>query len=147
MIDSRTAPYAALVLRVTLGALFLAHAGLKFFVFTPAGTAKFFGSLGFPPELAYLVISVEVLSGIALILGVWTRYAALAGIPVLLGAIFTVHAAAGFFFTNPKGGWEFPAFWALALVAQAMLGDGAFALRPSRDVEAASGQLSAAPSR
>jgi putative oxidoreductase len=147
MIDSRTAPYAALVLRVTLGALFLAPASLKLFVFTPAGTAKFFGSLGFPPEFAYLVMTVEVLSGIALILGVWTRYAALAGIPVLLGAIFTVHGAAGFFFTNPKGGWEFPAFWAIALVAQALLGDGAFALRPSRDVEAASGQLSAAPSR
>lgn len=147
MIDSRTAPYAALVLRVTLGALFLAHAGLKLFVFTPAGTAKFFGSLGFPPELAYLVMTVEVLSGIALVLGVWTRYAALAGIPVLLGAIFTVHGAAGFFFTNPKGGWEFPAFWAIALVAQALLGDGAFALRPSRDVEAANGQLSVAPSR
>lgn len=147
MIDSRTAPYAALALRVTLGALFLAHAGLKLLVFTPAGTAKFFGSLGFPPELAYLVMTVEVLSGIALILGVWTRYAALAGVPVLLGAIFTVHGAAGFFFTNPKGGWEFPAFWAIALVAQALLGDGAFALRPSRDVEAANGQLSAAPSR
>lgn len=147
MIDSRTAPYAALVLRVTLGALFLAHAGLKLLVFTPAGTAKFFGSLDFPPELAYLVMTVEVLSGIALILGVWTRYAALAGIPILLGAIFTVHGAAGFFFTNPKGGWEFPAFWAIALVAQALLGDGAFALRPSRDVEAANGQLSAAPSR
>jgi putative oxidoreductase len=147
MIDSRTAPYAALVLRVTLGALFLAHAGLKLFVFTPAGTAKFFGSLGFPPELAYVVMTVEVLSGVALILGVWTRYASLAGIPVLLGAIFTVHGAAGFFFTNPKGGWEYPAFWAIALVAQALLGDGAFALRPSRDVEAASGQLSGAHSR
>lgn len=147
MIDSRTAPYAALVLRVTLGALFLAHAGLKLFVFTPAGTAKFFGSLGFPPELAYLVMTVEVLSGIALILGVWTRYAALIGIPVLLGAIFTVHGAAGFFFTNPKGGWEFPAFWAIALVAQSLLGDGAFALRPSRDVEAADARLSVAPSR
>jgi putative oxidoreductase len=147
MIDSRTAPYAALVLRVTLGALFLAHASLKLFVFTPAGTAKFFGSLGFPPELAYLVMTVEVLSGIALILGVWTRYAALAGIPVLLGAIVTVHGANGFFFNNPNGGWEYPAFWAIALVAQALLGDGAFALRPSRDVEAASGQLSVAPSR
>ena len=147
MIDSRTAPYAALVLRVTLGALFLAHAGLKLFVFTPAGTAKFFGSLGFPPELAYLIMTVEVLSGVALILGVWTRYAALAGIPILLGAIFTVHGAAGFFFTNPKGGWEFPAFWAIALVAQALLGDGAYALRPSRDVAAANGQLSAAHSR
>ncbi|WP_439369971.1 DoxX family protein [Bradyrhizobium sp. DASA03120] len=147
MIDSRTAPYAALVLRVTLGALFLAHASLKLFVFTPAGTAKFFGSLGFPPELAYLIMTVEVLGGVALILGVWTRYAALAGIPILLGAIFTVHGAAGFFFTNPKGGWEFPAFWAIALAAQALLGDGAHALRPSRDVHAAGGQLSAAHSR
>jgi len=147
MIDSRTAPYAALVLRVTLGALFLAHASLKLFVFTPAGTAKFFGSLGMPGEVAYLVIAVEVLSGIALILGVWTRYAALAGIPILLGAIFTVHGAAGFFFTNPKGGWEYPAFWAIALVAQALLGDGAYALRPSRDAETLSGQLSGAHSR
>ncbi|GLR86202.1 LysR family transcriptional regulator [Bradyrhizobium iriomotense] len=146
MIDSRTAPYAALVLRVTLGALFLAHASLKFFVFTPAGTAKFFGSLGFPPELAYLVMTVEVLSGVALILGVWTRYAALAGIPILLGAIFTVHGAAGFFFTNPKGGWEFPAFWAIALLAQALLGDGAYALRPSRQ-DGAVGELSGAHSR
>jgi len=147
MIDSRTSPYAALVLRVTLGALFVAHASLKLFVFTPAGTAKFFGSLGFPPEVAYVVMTAEVLSGVALILGIWTRYAALAGIPVLLGAIFTVHGAAGFFFTNPKGGWEFPAFWAIALAAQALLGDGAYALRPSRDVEAASGQLSGAHSR
>lgn len=147
MIDSRTAPYAALVLRVALGVLFLAHSSLKLFVFTPAGTAKFFGSLGLPAELAYVVIAVEVLSGIALILGVWTRYAALAGIPILLGAIFTVHGASGFFFSNPKGGWEFPAFWAIALLAQALLGDGAYALRPSRSSDAVGGQLSGAASR
>jgi len=48
MIDSRTAPYAALILRIALGILFLAHAGLKVFVFTPAGAAQFFGSLGLP---------------------------------------------------------------------------------------------------
>ena len=75
MINSRTAPYAALLLRVSLGLLFLAHAGLKFFVFTPAGTAKFFGSVGLPPGLAYVVIAAEVLGGIALILGLWTRIA------------------------------------------------------------------------
>jgi putative oxidoreductase len=146
MIDYRTAPYAALVLRVTLGALFLAHAGLKLFVFTPAGTAKFFGSHGFPPELAYLVMTVEVLSGVALILGVWTRYAALAGVPILLGAIVMVHGSAGFFFTNPKGGWEFPAFWLVGLVSQALLGDGAYALRPSHETAAAA-QLNAVHSR
>ena len=131
MIDSRTAPYAALLLRVSLGALFLAHAGLKFFVFTPAGAAKFFGSVGLPPALAYLTITAEVLGGIALILGLWTRIAAIAVVPILLGAIYTVHGAAGFFFTNAHGGWEFPAFWTIALIVQALLGDGAYALRLS----------------
>jgi putative oxidoreductase len=132
MIDSRTAPYAALLLRVSLGVLFLAHAGLKFFVFTPAGTAKFFASVGMPAELAYLVIPAEVLAGVALILGVWTRAVALAAMPILLGAIFTVHGPAGFFFTNPHGGWEYPAFWTVALLVQALLGDGAYALRATR---------------
>jgi len=131
MIDSRTAPYAALLLRVSLGLLFLAHAGLKFFVFTPAGTAKFFESVGLPPALAYVTIAVEVLGALALILGLWTRIAAIVVLPILLGAIFTVHGAAGFFFTNPHGGWEFPAFWSVALIVQALLGDGAYALRVS----------------
>ena len=128
MIDARTAPYAALLLRLSLGGLFLAHAGLKLIVFTPAGTAKFFLSLGLPPALAYVTIAVEVIAGIALILGLWTRVAAVVVIPILLGAIVTVHGAAGFFFTNANGGWEFPAFWAVALAVQALLGDGAYAL-------------------
>ncbi|PVE24960.1 LysR family transcriptional regulator [Microvirga sp. KLBC 81] len=129
MIDTRTAPYAALILRVTLGALFLAHAGLKIFVFTPAGTAQFFGSLGLPGFLAYVVILAEVVGGVALIAGFYARWAALALIPILLGAIFTVHGPAGFFFSNPNGGWEFLAFWIVALLAQALLGEGAYALK------------------
>jgi len=137
MIDSRTAPYAALLLRVTLGVLFLAHAGLKIFVFTPAGTAAFFGSVGLSPALAYLVIAVEVLGGIALILGLWTRFVAVALTPILLGAIFTVHSGAGFFFNNANGGWEYPAFWTVALVVQALLGDGAYDLRSSSAVVSA----------
>ena len=130
MIDTRTAPYGALLLRLALGGLFLAHAGLKVFVFTPAGTAAFFGQLGLPPALAYVTILWEVVGALALILGVWTRIAALALVPVLLGTIFTVHGAAGFFFNNPNGGWEFPAFWIVALVVQALVGDGAHALKP-----------------
>jgi putative oxidoreductase len=137
MIDNRTAPYAALILRVTLGVLFLAHAGLKVFVFTPAGAAQFFGSLGLPPALAYLTILVETVGGLALILGFYTRWVSLALIPVLLGAIAFVHGPAGFFFNNPNGGWEYLAFWIAALVAQALLGDGALAVR--------TGSLKAAP--
>jgi putative oxidoreductase len=132
MIDTRTAPYAALLLRVTLGGLFLVHLALKFFVFTPAGTAAFFGKVGLPPALAYVVMSAEFLGGIALILGVWTRLVALLLTPILLGAIFTVHGAAGFFFNNANGGWEYPAFWIVALIVQALLGDGPYALRPLR---------------
>src|SRR6478735_4758458 len=133
MVDTRTAPYAALILRVTLGTLFLAHAGLKIFVFTPAGAAQFFGSLGLPPALAYITILIETIGGLALIAGFYTRWAALALVPVLLGAIVTVHGPAGFFFNNPNGGWEYLALWIVALVAQALLGDGAYALSARSD--------------
>ncbi len=146
MIDTRTAPYAALLLRLSLGTLFLAHAGLKLFVFTPAGTAQFFGSVGLPPALAYVTIAAEVGGGIALILGLWTRAVAVAVTPILLGAIFAVHGAAGFFFTNANGGWEFPAFWAIALIVQALLGDGAYALRAWRSDNLA-GELAGTYSR
>src|SRR5260370_15346643 len=110
MIDTRTAPYAALLLRVSLGLLFLAHASIKLFVFTPAGTAKFFASVGVPPDLAYVVMTAEGLSGIALVLGLWTRVVAIAATPILLGAIFTVPCAAGFLFTHPHRGWVIPPY-------------------------------------
>ncbi len=133
MIDNRTSPYAALLLRISLGILFLAHAGLKFLVFTPAGTAQFFGKLGLPPALAYLVIAAEAVGAAALILGIWPRLVALALAPILLGAIATVHGPAGFFFTDPNGGWEYPAFWIIGLVSLALAGDGAHALLPTPD--------------
>ena len=126
------ADLAATILRVSTGGLFLAHAWLKLAVFTPAGTAAFFESLGFPGFLAYLVIAAELAGGVALIAGVWTRWVSLALVPVLLGSIYAPHGAAGFFFDSQGGGWEFPAFWAITLVAQSLLGDGAFAVKRSR---------------
>ena len=126
------ADLAATILRVSMGILFLAHAGLKLFIFTPAGTAGYFASLGLPGPLAYLVIAAELVGGLALILGVYSRWVSLALVPILLGSIYVPHGAAGFFFSNEGGGWEFPAFWAVALVVQALLGDGAFALKRAR---------------
>ncbi len=128
MIDTKTAPYAVLLLRVSLGVLFLAHAGLKFFVFTPAGAAGFFQSLGLPGVLAHITIAAEVLGALALIVGFHTRVAALAMLPILVGAIVFVHGHNGWLFSNENGGWEFPAFWALALIVQALAGNGAYAL-------------------
>lgn len=126
--SASNADLAATLLRVTSGVWFLLHAGLKIFVFTPAGTAGFFESIGLPAFLAYVVIVAELVGGLALIAGYKTRIVALGLSVILLGSIYTPHFAAGFFFSNPNGGWEFPAFWALTLWALALLGDGAYAL-------------------
>ena len=125
---SNSADLAAFVLLVTSGVLFLLHAGLKIFVFTPAGTAGFFQSIGLPGPLAYLVILIEVLGAIALIVGYKVRIVAPVLAVLLVGTIVTVHGAAGFFFSNQNGGWEYPAFWAITLIATALLGDGAYSI-------------------
>lgn len=131
MIDTRTAPYAALLLRVSLGVMLLAHGLLlKVFTFTIPGTVGYFESIGYPGFFAYLVMLGEIGGGIALILGVWTRWISLALLPILIGATLQ-HAGNGWVFSAANGGWEFPAFWTITLVVQALLGDGAYAWRPS----------------
>ncbi|MEW6689503.1 MAG: DoxX family protein [Pseudomonadota bacterium] len=127
MIDSRTAPYAALVLRLALGVMFIAHALLKYAVFTLPGTAKFFVSLGLPAPLAYLTFFAELAGGALILAGAGSRWVAAALIPVLLGATWA-HAGNGWLFTAPNGGWEYPAFLAAAALVQSLLGDGKFAV-------------------
>jgi len=131
MIDPRTASWGALLLRASLGVMFIAHALLKFFVFTLPGTAKFFVALGFPGPLAYIVFTAELVGGAMLVLGVYARWVALALVPILIGAT-TVHWGNGWVFDAKGGGWEYPVFWAVALVVQFLIGDGAFALKRSR---------------
>lgn len=127
MIDQRTAPYAATLLRTSLGVMFIAHALLKLVVFTLPGTAQFFGSLGFPGWTAYLVFAAELVGGVLLIAGYQTRVVALAMVPILLGATY-VHAGNGWLFTAKNGGWEYPLFLTVAAIVQALLGDGAYAI-------------------
>ncbi len=130
MNDARQIAAAALLLRLALGTMFVAHALLKYFVFTLPGTAQFFESLGLPGVLGYATFAAELVGGMLLILGVKTRVVALALLPVLLGATW-VHSGNGWLFSAPKGGWEYPAFWTITLIVQALLGDGAYALRPA----------------
>lgn len=131
MIDVFTAPYAALLLRIALGVLFLAHGLTKVFVFKPAGTVAYFKSLGLPSIFAYLSMIGEVGGGIALVLGILPRYVALLLIPLVIGTIVIVHGKNGWMFNNKDGGWEYPAFWAVALFVQFLLGDGEWAVLPS----------------
>lgn len=131
MIDSRTAPYAAFVLRISLGLMFVAHALLKLFVFTLPGTVQFFQSLGLPGLLAYVVFAAELVGGVLLIAGIGSRWVAAALVPLLLGTVWA-HAGNGWLFSAPNGGWEYPVFLTAAAIVQALLGDGAFALSALR---------------
>ncbi len=125
------AAYGALVLRLSLGLVLLAHGlWLKIGVFGLAGTMGYFGSIGYPPVLGAVVALGETAAGLALVLGVLVRPAALAVLPILLGATWQ-HAGNGWLFTASGGGWEFPAFLAAAALAQALLGAGAHAWRPA----------------
>jgi putative oxidoreductase len=128
MLYTQTAPYGALILRLSLGVMFIAHALLKLVVFTLPGTVQFFESLGYPGFLAYVVFGAELAGGALLVLGLYTRWVSLALIPILIGAAL-VHVPNGWVFSAPNGGWEYPVFLVVASAVQALLGDGALALR------------------
>ena len=128
MNNIKSTQYAALILRLSLGIMFLAHAGLKYFTLTLAGTAGYFQSLGLPGAIAYVTFFTELAAGMMLVSGFYVRWAAAAAIPILAGTILFVHGSAGWLFSNPGGGWEYSAFLMAASTAQILLGDGAFAL-------------------
>ena len=137
MIDLATAPYAVLLLRWCLAAMFIAHAMLKWRVFTIPGTIKYFESLGLPGWFAYATITAELGGAACLLVGIYPRYVALLLVPLMLGTIIKVHGKNGWLFSNKDGGWEYPAFWTAALVAVFLLGDGAATLLASPPFAAA----------
>ena len=128
--------YAALVLRIGLGTMFIAHGLLKVLVYTLPGAAGFFEQVGFPGWTAYVVTFAEIGGGLLLLAGIGVRAVSLALISVLAGAL-VVHFGSGWVFSNPNGGWEYPAFLIVASVVQALLGPGKFAVRlPQRSTAA-----------
>ena len=105
-----TTDIAALVARLSLGVMFLAHGLMKFVTFTLPGTYAFFESVGFPGWTAYVVSPAEVLAGVALVAGFRTRLVALLSLPILLGATHLLagltsltfhHSASGVSLNNP----------------------------------------------
>jgi putative oxidoreductase len=132
-IDERLSPYGALILRVGLGTMWIAHSLLKWFVFTIPGFATWLGTQGLPAAFAWPVFILEVVGGLAIVLGIYGRYAALLLIPILLGATW-IHFPNGWVFSNQGGGWEFPVFLVIGSLAYGLIGDGAFALKSKREL-------------
>jgi putative oxidoreductase len=130
-IDQRTGPYAALLLRVTLGVLFLAHLYWKFAVLD-GGFNRWWGNFatnGYPWFVPYYVISAEFVGALCLIPGIYTRWAALYAVPMMFGAAHFWLTRKGFYFTAAGG--ELPLLWGTMLIVQVILGDGAWAARAS----------------
>ena len=121
--------YGTALLRISLGIIFIAHSlYLKLIVFTLPGTVGFFESIGLPASLAYITFAAEAIGGVALVLGLYARWAALSLIPIALGATWA-HSGAGWVFSNAGGGWEYPLFLAIAAAVVALQGNGSLALQ------------------
>jgi putative oxidoreductase len=129
--------YGATVLRLFLGVTFVMHAYLALVIYTPAGAAAFNAKMGIPlPEVAaWFTILAHGLGGLMMILGLWTRWAALANLPVMLGALVFVHLSQGYFLKGvlvgsapQAAGYEYVLLIVGATLAQVLLGGGALAI-------------------
>ncbi len=126
--NKSVAEWGLVALRVVVGLVFLIHGGQKLFMFGFGGTAGFLGSVGVPLPMvaAIVVIAVEFLGGLALLLGLGTRYvAALLAVDMLV-ALLMVHLPAGFFVSN--GGYEFVLTLLAASAFFALAGAGTWSL-------------------
>lgn len=119
---------AALILRVPVGLILAAHGAQKLFGWFGgnglAGTAGWMSSIGIEPGylMAILAGSAEFFGGLALILGLLTRPAAVAAAFTMLVAIFSVHISNGLFAAN--NGYEYALTLMVALIALAVQGGG-----------------------
>jgi len=123
------ASYGAMLLRLILGVVYIMHAYLALVVYGPSGMIAYQVKAGVPfPEIAswYLILA-HGLGGILLVLGIYTRWAALANIPAMVGAIAFVHLKNGFW--AHQNGYEYPLVLLVATLACAMIGGGALSLK------------------
>ena len=127
MADTRWRDYGITILRIGVGIVFFMHGWLKISAFGLHGTTGFFTQVGvpMPSVLAPLIIALELVGGVAVILGVFTRVFALGFMIDVLGAIYFTKVGGGFF--APKG-CELELTLAIASAALVLTGSGAVAL-------------------
>ena len=119
--NSRAADWGLVPLRLVVGLVFVVHGAQKLFVFGLGGAAGFMAKVGIPLPFvaAVVVMAVEILGGLALILGLGTRVAAALLAFEMLVAILTVRLKMGF-----VGGYEFELTLLAASLSLVLLGAG-----------------------
>ena len=127
-IDNKYGATGIMLLRVALGIMWIAHALLKWFVFTIPGFAGWLDSQGLPVSMAWPVFLMELIGGIMILLGFYGRYVSAILVPIMFVALST-HFTNGWIHTSEGGGWEYPMFLIIASIAHVLIGDGQFALR------------------
>jgi len=143
--DRNAQQYGAFLLRLLLGALFVAHLYWKLAII-PGGIGGWYANLlrnGYPWFVPAYVLSAEIAGALLLIPGILTRWVALYAVPMMIGAAQFWLARKGFYFT--AAGAELPLVWLALLLIQAVLGDGAFALVRSPSLTAAAKWLRREP--
>src|SRR5690348_13640731 len=121
ILDRKRAPFALLVLRVALGAMFLQHVMGIVFGYVPPDVSQLFA---LPAGVSPYALAWDAVIGLALLYGLWGRLAAIAGAATLSVTVIQAHGATA---TSPFA-WQFPVFWIAALLAFALAGDGAYPL-------------------
>jgi putative oxidoreductase len=130
VVDATYAPYGLALLRVAIGIDWIAHAFLKIFRGMHTHEALL-AKNGITPLLAWPTFSVEVVGGVAILLGWYTRQWA-AFLLIFLGVVVWIKWPVGWVYSSPGGGWEYPLLWMVAQAALVLSGSGAFALQANK---------------
>jgi putative oxidoreductase len=125
------------ILRVTLGAIYVTHGWLAAFVIGPEGMGGYITRMAYPPAaaplLTWYLIVVHLVGGVLIIVGLFTRPAAIAQVPIMASALFLLHWNQGFFMKE-SGGYEYSLLVLASTLALALLGPGAASVDHKRSL-------------
>ena len=135
-----TQAWGILLLRLVIGGVYVMHGYLAIAVLGPQTAAGYITRMGYPSALgtalAWYLIVAHLVGGVMIIIGLWTRWAALANVPPMASAVFLLHLQQGFFMKpvgpTSVGGYEFSLTILVATVALVLLGSGAASIDGGR---------------